>query len=86
MLVRRLGLDLQWLVGTIVINFIVTFSVPNISKLGHIGGFVTGLLAGLVIGGLPRARQRVSTSTQVGGLVGLGVLVLAVVAVRTATW
>lgn len=85
-LVRRLGLDMQWLVGTIVINFVITFSVPNISKLGHLGGFVTGVLAGLAIGGVPRARQRLSTSTQVGGLAGVAALVVVVVAVRTATW
>ena len=47
---------------------------------------LTGLLAGLAIGGLPRARQRLSTATQVGGLAGVTALVLIVVAVRTATW
>ena len=53
MLVRRLGLNVQWLVGIIVINFALTFAVPDISKLGHVGGFVTGVLAGVAIGGLP---------------------------------
>ncbi len=41
-MVRRLGLDPQWLIGVIVLNFVFTFSVPSISKLGHLGGFVAG--------------------------------------------
>jgi membrane associated rhomboid family serine protease len=85
-LVRRLGLDPQWLIGTIVLNFILTFSVPNISKFGHIGGFVTGALLGLAIGGLPSMRQRIPTRIQVAGLTGVVVLVVVVVGVRTATW
>jgi len=52
---RRLGLDLQYLIGIVALNFAFTFSVHNISKLGHIGGFVAGGLAGLAIGGLPAA-------------------------------
>jgi membrane associated rhomboid family serine protease len=85
-LVRRLGLDLQWLVGIIVINFILTFSIQNISKLGHIGGFVTGVLAGVAIGGLPSMRNRLSTPVQAGGLAGVLVLVMLVIGLRTATW
>lgn len=85
-LVRRLGLDLQWLVGIIVLNFVLTFSIHNISKLGHIGGFVTGALAAVAIGGLPQLRQRLSTSTQVAGLAGLGALIVVVVLARSATF
>ena len=85
-LVRRLGLDLQWLLGIVVINFVLTFSVQGISKLGHIGGFVTGVLAGLAIGGWPSLRKRLPTRTQVAGLGGLLALVVVVVGIRTATW
>ncbi len=85
-LFRRLGLDLQWLVGIVAINFVLTFSVHGISKLGHIGGFVTGLLVGLAIGGWPAQRTRLSTLTQVLGLTGLLVVILVVVGIRTATW
>ena len=56
-LVRRLGLDLQWLVGIIVLNFVFTFSIPGITKLGHIGGFVAACLAALAIGGLPQCAS-----------------------------
>ncbi len=81
-----MGLDLQWLVGTLVLNFVITFSVPGISKWGHIGGFVTGLLAGLALGGLPSSRSRVPTRVQVAGLGGVLALLVVIVAVRTATW
>lgn len=85
-MVRRLGLDLQYLIGIIVLNFAFTFSVPGISKLAHIGGFVTGALAGLAIGGLPTARRRLSDRTQLAGLLALLVVILLVVAIRTATF
>ncbi len=85
LLVRRLGLDAQWLVGIIVLNFVFTFSVQGISKLGHIGGFVVGGLATLAIAGLPSHRGRVPTSTQALGLGGVLALVLIMVIARTAT-
>jgi membrane associated rhomboid family serine protease len=84
-MVRRLGLDPQWLVGIIVLNFVFTFSIQDISRLGHIGGFLAGGLAALAIAGLPRMRNRIPTSRQVGGLVAVGILILVVVIVRTAT-
>lgn len=85
-MVRRLNLDLQYLVGVIVINFVFTFSVAGISKLGHIGGFVTGLLAGLVIAGWPTAQRRVPQRIQVAGLSGLLGVIALVIGLRTATF
>jgi len=86
LLARRLGLDLQWLIGTVVLNFVLTFSISGISKLAHVGGFVVGVLAGLVIGGLPKQRVRVPARLQASGLGGVLVVVAALVAVGTATW
>jgi membrane associated rhomboid family serine protease len=85
-LMRKLGIDRQWLAATLVLNFVVTFSVPDISRWGHIGGFVSGLLCGVALGGLPRVSERVPTRTQLVGLAGVLALVIAVVAIRTATW
>ncbi len=85
-LVRKLGLDPQWLIGIVVLNFVLTFSIPGISKLGHIGGFVAGILAALAIGGLPKARARMGVRMQAGGLSALAVLVLLVIGIRTAIW
>jgi membrane associated rhomboid family serine protease len=84
-MVRRLGLDVQWLVGIIVLYFVFTFSVPGISKLGHIGGFVAGGLAGVAIGGLPQLRGRLSDRTQLAGLAGLLALIVVAIVLRTAT-
>jgi membrane associated rhomboid family serine protease len=83
---RKLGLDLQWLIGIIVLNFVFTFSVHNISKLGHIGGFVAGGLAALAIIGPPGRRSRLSTPIQAAGIAVVAAFVLVVVAVRTATF
>jgi membrane associated rhomboid family serine protease len=33
----------------IVINLVLTFTIPNISAAGHVGGLITGFLAGLVL-------------------------------------
>lgn len=85
-LVRRLGLDAQWLIGLVVLNFVLTFSIQNISRLGHVGGFVTGILAALAIAGPPARRLRLPTRVQVSGLAGVLVLVALVVGLRTATW
>jgi membrane associated rhomboid family serine protease len=85
-LVRRLPFDPQWLVGIVVLNFVLTFSIHNISKLGHIGGFVAGGLAALAIAGLPGQRNRVGTNTQLAGLAGVAAVVVAIVALRTATF
>lgn len=84
-LVRRLNLDLQYLIGVIVLNFALTFSVAGISRLGHIGGFVTGGLCGLAIGGWPTLRTRLTDRLQLAGLGVVLVLVLATVGIRTAT-
>ncbi|MEO6885800.1 MAG: rhomboid family intramembrane serine protease [Jatrophihabitantaceae bacterium] len=91
-MVRRLGLDAQWLVGIIAINFVFTFSVSGISKLGHIGGFATGVLVALVIAGWPsfsplrdRTVRRIPDRLQVVGLSGLVVLLVGIIALRTAT-
>ena len=40
----------------IVINLVLTFTIPNISAAGHVGGLITGLLAGLVLFMAPRQR------------------------------
>jgi membrane associated rhomboid family serine protease len=91
-LYRKLGLDLQWLIGIIALNFVLTFSIPGISKLGHIGGFVVGVLAAAALNGVSRPRdgqrpaRRVSTNAQLFGLGGVAVLVALMVGVRTATW
>lgn len=85
--VRELGLNVQWLATTIAINFVFTFAVADISKLGHVGGFVTGAVASVAIGGIPtHSRVRPTATVQVAGLVGVFVALLIAVAWRSATF
>jgi membrane associated rhomboid family serine protease len=86
-MVRRLGLDPQWLVGIIVINFVFTFSVHGISKLGHVGGFVIGAIAAVAIAGLPqasRAARRLSIQQQATGLGAVTVALVIAIGLRSA--
>jgi membrane associated rhomboid family serine protease len=82
--VRELGFDRRYLIGTIAINFILTISVPNISKLGHVGGFVVGGLCAFALAGVPWARRRMSWQLQVAGLTGLLLAMILLVVYRTA--
>ena len=84
LLVRELQLNPQWLIGTIVLNFVFTFGVPGVSKLGHIGGFVVGGLATAAIAGLPWDRRRLPTRVQIAGLSGVFVVLVVAIAWRTA--
>lgn len=68
--------------GWIVANFAITFLAgSNISWQGHLGGFIGGVLLGVLMAYSPRDRR---TLVQVIGLVTFAVVLLALVAVRTA--
>jgi membrane associated rhomboid family serine protease len=82
-LVRELQLNPQWLIGTIVLNFVFTFSVPGVSKLGHIGGFIIGGAATAAVVGLPWAKRRLPPPVQAAGFAGLLVVLIVAIAWRT---
>jgi membrane associated rhomboid family serine protease len=85
MFVRELGLDPRWLVATIVLNFVLTFSVADISKLGHLGGFVIGAVVSFAIAGVPwKPRKRLPLAMQLYGLGAITVVLVALIAWRTA--
>jgi len=63
---RTVGFNTRALVITIGINFVFTFSVPGISKLGHVGGFVLGGLATLALLGWSLQRGRCSWPAWLG--------------------
>jgi membrane associated rhomboid family serine protease len=52
------AMRLRSMLTVIVINLLFTFFVPGISKAGHIGGLVCGLLLGLAIDGIGRRTSR----------------------------
>jgi len=59
----RLGKRGRSLIGgvipVIILNLVFTFAIPNISAAAHVGGLITGFLAGLVLFAVPsRARTR----------------------------
>jgi membrane associated rhomboid family serine protease len=42
---KRVGLNYQSIVGTVVLNVVITFSIPGIDWRAHAGGFVAGAIA-----------------------------------------
>ena len=79
---KRLNLDVRWLIGLIVINVAITFSVPGISWQGHMGGLFTGALVAVAFVYAPRARRN---AMQIGATVGLLAVFAVLIAARTAT-
>lgn len=77
---RRLRLDVSQLIPMLVVNLLFTFTVPNVSIAGHLGGLVVGGLVAIVLAYAPRERRALIQT--VGCAVVLVLLVVAVV-VRT---
>jgi membrane associated rhomboid family serine protease len=72
LVLRKLKLNAASVLPIILLNLVFTLSVPGISIAGHLGGFVTGAVAGA---GLAYAPRRMRGLTQAGVLVA-AVLVL----------
>ena len=64
----------------LVVNFALTLFIPGISKGGHIGGFIGGVLAILVLSRFGRRRVLHARNDVLGyaGLVAIGVISIAV--------
>lgn len=69
--------------GIIVINLVISVTLPGISLLGHVGGLVTGAIATAAMEYAP-ARSRLLW--QVGGVVALVIVLVGLVAVRDAQY
>jgi membrane associated rhomboid family serine protease len=78
---KRLNLNVQWVVGLIVLNLAFTFVIPalggqQISWQGHIGGLVTGAAVAAAYAYAPRERRTlVQVSTTVALLAVFAVLI-----------
>lgn len=78
---RRLNLDVKWVVALIVVNLVLTFSVPGISWQGHVGGLVTGALIAAAYVYAPRDNR---TLVQAGVTIAALVVFGGLIAWRTA--
>ncbi|MFI5893157.1 rhomboid family intramembrane serine protease [Actinoplanes sp. NPDC051513] len=74
---RRLKLDISTLIPLLVVNLLFTFTVPNISVAGHLGGLVAGGIVAVIIAYAPAQRR---TFVQAVGC-GVFFLVLLIAAV-----
>ncbi|MEP6851793.1 MAG: rhomboid family intramembrane serine protease [bacterium] len=83
---RRLKLDVRTLAVTVGFNFLLTFTIPGISILGHLGGFVVGGLAATCLIGWPQRSTRLDSRVQVAALSSLAAVLLIVIVVRTVTF
>jgi membrane associated rhomboid family serine protease len=79
---RRLNFPLSQVVGLIVVNVVISFVIPGLSILGHLGGLAVGAAA---TAGLVYAPARNRAAVQVAVLLGLTVLLLLVMWVTTLT-
>lgn len=72
---RRRGMEaLSNEIGVLVgINLLITFTIPNISIGGHLGGLVAGALAALAVTVGERQEGPQGLSIQLGGLIAIGV-------------
>ncbi|MBM9468458.1 rhomboid family intramembrane serine protease [Nakamurella leprariae] len=80
--VRRLRYDARQLIAIVVINLIITFQVSNISWQAHLGGLVVGAAIGAVMVYPPREQRK---RWQLLGSIGIGVVLIAVMAVRAVS-
>ncbi|HEY9476027.1 MAG TPA: rhomboid family intramembrane serine protease [Mycobacteriales bacterium] len=78
---RRMDLDPRSMMLVIALNLIFTFTIPGISKLGHLGGLAVGVIAACVIVYVPAGRRR--TLVQGIGLVTMVAVMAGLVVYRT---
>lgn len=78
---RKLGLDPRSMLGVIGLNLVFTFTIPGISKLGHLGGLLIGVVAACAIVYTPPGRWR--ALTQGAALVAVAALMAGLVVYRT---
>jgi membrane associated rhomboid family serine protease len=81
-LARKLEYDIRGIVALIVVNLVITFTLPGISWQGHVGGLVTGAAVACAYAYAPRQYRNL---VQAGASVALLLVFAALVWWRTAS-
>lgn len=79
---RKINVDIRWVVIMIVINLVITFTVPSISWQGHVGGLLTG---GLVAFAYAYAPAKNRNQVQAGATLAVIALFAALIWWRTSS-
>jgi membrane associated rhomboid family serine protease len=77
----KVGGNVSQIATWLVLNAVITFTFPNISWQGHLGGFLGGALIAAVLAYAPRERRG---TWQLLGVTAVAVLLLASIAARLA--
>lgn len=77
--VIKLKLNPSSVIGMIAINLVLSFAIPGISVLGHLGGLITGALLTALLVYAPRDRR---LAWQLGGGAAVLLIIVAVLAIR----
>jgi membrane associated rhomboid family serine protease len=77
---RRLQFDTRAVAILIVLNLLITFTVPGISWQGHLGGLIVGSALGAAFAYAPRGQR---TPVQVLASLGVGAVLVAALLLRT---
>ena len=80
-ILRRLGRNASSILPVLLINLVITFTVPGISIEGHLGGLVTGALVAV---GMAYAPPQWRTKVQVAVATAVGVILVLATVARTA--
>jgi membrane associated rhomboid family serine protease len=78
---KKVNVDVKWVVAMIVINLVITFSVPSISWQGHLGGLITG---GAIAAAYAYAPAKNRNQVQIGATVAAILLMAALIWWRTS--
>jgi membrane associated rhomboid family serine protease len=79
--VIKLKLNPSSVIGMIAINLVLSFAIPGISVLGHLGGLITGAVLTAVLLYAPRDSR---LAWQLGGGAAVLLIIVAVLAIRAA--